>query len=112
MRQIVLADQYNTIEIINEERDLWVINTLIMLGVEPGDIYPENREVLFHYGIEVWDHLDNGDVEIIQNNVLVAKWYGPEVFARVDESNKVYYEIHLDYDSILDNEFHSPGEEE
>ncbi len=111
MRQIVLADQYNTVEVINEERDLWVINLLILLGVEPDDIFPENREALFHYGIQVWDHLDNGDVEIIQNEVLVGKWYAPTVFAKTDENNKVYYEIHLDYDSILDNEFHSPGED-
>lgn len=105
MRQIVLSDRYNTHEIIQEEKDLWVIDLLTMLGVQADEIFEGNQEELKKYDIRVWDHLDNGDVEIIQNNVLVGKWYAPELVPKYDENGNVYYEIHLDYNSILDNEF-------
>ena len=110
MPQIVLADQYNTYDVIKEQRQEWVATLLIMLGVPEEEIYEGNQDVLAHYGIQVWDHLDNGDVEIIQHNDLIGKWYAPELVAKTDENNIVYYEIHLDYDSILENEFHSPGD--
>jgi len=110
VRQIVLADRYNTVDIIKEERELWVSNLLVMLGVQHDELC-EEPEVLKKYDIQVWDHIDNGDVEVLQKNILVGKWYAPTLVPKYDDKNNIYYEIHLDYDSILDNEFHSPGEE-
>ena len=112
MPQIILADRYNTHDIIKEEKQRWITDLLVMLGMPEEEIYEGNQDELGRYGIEVWNHLDNGDVEIIQNNVLVGKWYAPKLVAKCDESNVIYYEIHLDYDSILENEFHSPGDED
>jgi len=108
---IVLADRYNTHDVIKEEKEQWVTTLLIMLGVPEEEIFEGNQEALKFYGIQVWDHIDNGDVEIIQNNLLVGKWYAPKLEPKYDENNTIYYEIHLDYDSILENEFHSPGDE-
>jgi len=109
--KIILADQYNTYDIIKEEREEWVTTLLIMLGIPEEEIYEGNQEFLMRYGIQVWNHIDNGDVEILQNNVLVGKWYSPALVPKYDENNVFYYEIHLDYDSVLENEFHSIGDE-
>lgn len=111
MPHIVLADRYNTHEVIKEEKEQWVTTLLVMLGVPEDEIYEGNRDIIHRYGIQVWEHLDNGDVEIIQNNVLVGKWYAPRLEPKYDENDVIYYEIHLDYDSVLENEFHSPGDE-
>jgi hypothetical protein len=105
MRQVVLADQYKTQEIIKEEREIWITNLLIMLGVPVDEIFEGNQEILARHDLQLWNDTEQGDVEIIQNNVLIGKWYAPVLFAKCDENNKVYYEIHLDYNSILDNEF-------
>lgn len=111
-REIILADRYNIVEIVKEEKEIWVLNLLLLLGVAPEELELDyDQDVLFKYGIEVWDHLDNNDVEILQNSILVGKWYAPELIPKYDENNKIYYEIHLDYDSVLDNEFHSAGED-
>ena len=106
-KQIILTDRYDTAEVIKEEKEFWVISMLVLLGIEESDIDDENPDALRKYGIEVWDHLDNGDVEILQNNTLVAKWYAPMLIAKYDERRKIYYEVHLDYDSTFDNEFQS-----
>jgi hypothetical protein len=108
MRNIVLADRYNTHEIIKEEKEQWVSNLLVLLGVDPNEITENNQELLKKYNIQVWEQLGIGDVEIIQNNTLVGKWYAPELIAKYDEKNNIYYEIHIDYNSIFDNEFNSP----
>lgn len=110
MREIILSDRYNTIDIIKEAKEEWVYNLLIILGMSHDDLHSGDIELLKKYDIQVWDHLDNGDVEVIQNNVLVGKWYAPELVLKYDEKNNLYYEIHLDYNSILDNEIHSDGE--
>lgn len=109
MYKIILSDRYDTINTIREEKILWTNNSLLMFGVIKNDIESEDPENLKKYGIEVWDHLDNGDLEIIRANILIAKWYHPKLLPKYDKNNKIYYEIHLDYDSILDNEFYSPG---
>lgn len=110
MAQIILADRYNTSNIIKEQRQEWVTTILVMLGIPEKEIYEGNQDYLVQYGIQVWNHIDNGDVEILQKSVLVGKWYAPKLIPKYDKNNVIYYEIHLDYDSILENEFHSPGE--
>ncbi len=109
---IVLADRYNVNDVVKEEREQWVVNLLILLGVQNNEVYEGNQEALKLYGIEVWDHLDNGDVEIIQNNILVGKWYAPLLIAKYDEKDNIYYEIHINHDSILDNEFNTSGDDQ
>lgn len=111
MAKIVLADRYNTHDVIKEEKEEWVTTLLIMLGVPEEEIFEGNQDYLMRFGIQVWDHIDNGDVEIMQHNILVGKWYAPKLVPMYDENNVIYYEIHLDYDSVLENEFHSPGDE-
>lgn len=110
MNKIILTDRYDTHETIKEQKIEWVTTLLILLGIPEEEIYEGNQDYLMKYGIQVWDHLDNGDVEILQNNVLVGKWYAPTLIPKYDENNVIYYEIHLDYDSILENEFHFSGE--
>lgn len=108
---IVLADRYNTHDVIKEEKEEWVKTLLIMLGVPENQIFDGNQDFIHQFGIRVWDHLDNGDVEVIQNGELVGKWYSPKLEPKFDENNVLYYEIHLDYDSIIENEIHSAGDE-
>lgn len=110
MRQIILADRYKTHEIIQEEKEIWIKNLLIMLGIPADQIHEGNREVLEQYNLQVWDDLELGDIEVIKDDILVGKWYAPLLIAKCDETNKVYYEIHLDYDSIMDNEFNFSGD--
>lgn len=105
MREIILADRYNTHEIIKEEREKWVNHILTLLGLDEQELREDNSDILMRHDIQVWNHLDNGDVEILQNNVLVGKWYNPILHPKTDEKNLIFYEIHLDYDSIFDNEF-------
>ena len=110
MAKIVLADRYNTIDVIKEEREVWITTLLVLLGIPEEEIYEGNQDCLMRHGIEVWNHLNNGDVEVLHKNVLVGKWYAPKLIPMYDENNIIYYEIHLDYDSILEKEFHSPGD--
>lgn len=112
MSHIILADRYNAQDVIQEEKRQWVTTLLIMLGVPEEEIYEESRDIINQFGIQVWDHLDNGDVEILQNGMLVGKWYAPRLEPKYDENKIIYYEIHLDYDSVIENEFHYPGEDE
>ena len=112
MREIILADRYKAQETIKEERDNWVMRLLVALGMNNEEVVQDNADILFKYGLEVWDDLSNGDVEIKKDNVLVGKWYAPKLEARYDEKGTIYYEIHLDYDSIMDNEIQSGNEDE
>lgn len=111
MREIILADRYKAQETIKEEKDNWVVNLLIAIGMTIEEIKQDNADVLIKYGIEVWDHLNNGDVEIKKDSVLIGKWYAPKLEAKYDEKGTIYYEIRLDYDSIMDNEIHFASDE-
>lgn len=104
MRQIILSDQYNTYEIIKEEKNNWVREILLFLGLPENEINENNKDILVKNNIQIWDDLQYGDIEIIQNDILIGKWYAPVLELKYDEKNKLYYEIQLDYESIIDNE--------
>src|SRR5277367_4549125 len=91
MREILLADRYDTIDIIKEAKGEWVINLLLMLGVNKEELETGSLDSIHRHMIEVWDDLATGDVEILQNEVLVGKWYAPTLVPKTDEKNVVYY---------------------
>lgn len=105
MRQIILADRYSVNDIVKEECNNWVKFFLLSSGIPEHEIYEDNQEILLKHGIEIWNEA-NKDVEIKKNNILIGKWYNPILIPKYDEKNIIYYEVHLDYDSIFENELY------
>jgi hypothetical protein len=110
MKKIILADRYDANIIIQEEKEYWVIEMLLLLGVKNDEIENINHDALYKCNIQVWDCMDNGDVEIKKENILVAKWYAPKLLPKYNSDNSIYYEIHLDYDSIFENNILNVGD--
>lgn len=103
MQQIILVNRYDVDKTIIDEKEQWVIKMLEFSGIHKFDLENINYDLFISNNIEIIDHKHNGDIEILHNNILIAKWYAPQLIAKYDENNIIYYEIHLDYDSIFDN---------
>lgn len=106
MSNIILADRYDLISVISEQQKDWVTNILLLLGLTNEEISSEDPNCLFKHDLQVWNNIDFGDIEIIKNGILIAKWYAPKIIAKYDTNKKIYYEIHIDCDSSIGNEFH------
>lgn len=105
MKQIILIDCFALQKTIQEHKQLWLTDSLVRLGLSLLSIEGNDVEALHKNGIEILDHLNNGDMEILQNKILVGKWYSPIITAKMDENNKPYYEIELDFENLSDDEF-------
>lgn len=104
---IILSNRYDSVDIIQEEKERWVISVLIALGMTEDELCEDeytSRDIMHHKGIEVIDNVE-GTIEIIKNKEVIGNWNAPILTLKLDENNEMYYEIELSCNSILDNKF-------
>jgi len=99
MSNVILADLEDHQKIISEEKEEWIYQVLVALGVPEKLIVDSSNEEIVEYitavGIEIFDHLGTNSVEIIREGKTVAEWKEPKLIRKVDNKGKHYYEIHF-----------------
>lgn len=94
MGTIVLADRYDEQRVLEEEKSEWLDKVLIALGIDEKLLKSEDlRQTLMVFELEVWHNCD-GSINVYRRDKLVAQWLVPKLIL-VKDSNKYYYEIHL-----------------
>lgn len=104
---IILSNRYDSYEIIKEEKYNWMTAVLNHLGapkLENDSDHHLYREALNALAIEILTDT-KGNVEIRKENELIGSWNEPKLTPKFDENNKIYYEIELVFNSVLDNRF-------
>ncbi|HUU89536.1 MAG TPA: hypothetical protein VMX17_17520 [Candidatus Glassbacteria bacterium] len=112
---VILVNRHEVREIEHEEKVRWLRSILEQIGV-PLDNWPENpsmenlrnmRTLLRKLEIDVINDSDDG-LLIYFNNELVAQWVRPtykmiEDSKEKDQRYRFYYEMHLNYSSVFDD---------
>jgi len=97
MSNIILANRGDEQKIIAEEKEEWIYQVLVALGVPEDFLVDSNNEQVVDYLntllIEVFDNLGEESVEIWKNGKVVAKWSIPKLILK-KEKDEYYYEIH------------------
>ena len=102
---IILADRQDELNVVNEERQVWLQKVLVALGAD--------AEVIKNNTIDAKNHISSlgldvllkpeGEIDIIrfEHNEdgeeiedLVAQWKQPELIL-IKKENEKYYEIHI-----------------
>lgn len=95
----LLAAKGNENKVITEEREEWVYQVLVALGISEDVIIElSNQELVSHLktaNIEVIDNFEKNSIEIFKKSKLVAEWKEPKLILK-RENNKYHYEIHTD----------------
>jgi len=99
---VVLADRGDERKIIEEEKQEWLTNVLLALGIREEALDLEATELVDYLamaGIEVWSNYD-GSLDIFRfdgedNKKMVAQWKVPGLTLIKDTPRKWYYEIHI-----------------
>jgi hypothetical protein len=95
---IILADRGSEQKVIEEERQEWVVEVLVAMGI-PSEAFElednELRNYLSTTGIEVWRGFD-GSINIYEDDEIVAQWKVPKLVLIKETPKKWYYEIHID----------------
>jgi hypothetical protein len=95
---VILANKEDYQKVINEEKEEWIYQVLIGLGVnEELLINSTNEEIISHLtslGIEILDFLDIENIKIMRENKIVAEWKYPKLILK-KENSKLYYEIYI-----------------
>lgn len=93
---VVLADRGDEINVIEEEREEWVNNVLIALGV-PQEILTYNKDIikthLLSLQIEIWQN-EKGAIDIYKDDKIIAQWKEPKLNL-IKEPKSMYYEIQI-----------------
>jgi hypothetical protein len=94
---IILANRGDEQKIIEEEKEEWIYQVLIALGIPEKILVDLDNEEVVEYiasrGIEVFTHLGIGKVEIWKDGQTIAEWREPKLIMKKDK--EYYYEIHL-----------------
>lgn len=94
---IVLADRGSEQGVIEEEKQEWLTEVLLALGVPTGAFELESDELrnyLSGIKIEVWNNV-SGTLDVYKNNEIVAQWKIPQLVLIKETQKKWYYEIHI-----------------
>lgn len=98
MSIVILADRGDEQKIIIEEKEKWVNQVLLAIGIEETVLNNLPREEVVEYlnsqYIEVIDNLGEESIDIFKNSKKIASWSSPKIILR-KENNKYFYEIHL-----------------
>lgn len=98
MNTIILANRGEETKIIEEEKEEWIYQVLVALGVGE-DFLVENSNVsVIEYcksiQIEIIKNLGEETVVIFKNGKTIAEWNKPNLFLKKDKDG-LFYEIHL-----------------
>ena len=98
MSNTILADKGDEQKIIAEEKEEWLYQVLMGLGVAEELIVDLNNEDLISYlttlEIEIFDKYDD-TIDIFRKDKIVAQWKKPKLTLVREGKNKYYYEIKL-----------------
>lgn len=98
MSNIVLASRGEEQKIIAEEKEEWIYQVLVALGISEELLIESNNEQIVDYLntqlIEIFDNLGSDSVEIRKNGKIIAEWKLPKLILKKD-ANEYYYEIYL-----------------
>jgi len=98
MSNIILVNRGEEQKVIKEEKEEWIYQVLMALGIAEEILVELNNEDLISYltslGIEIFDNYDES-IDIYRNGKTVAQWKEPKLIMR-KEDKQYYYEIHLD----------------
>jgi len=114
MEITILADRSGYNEAVNDEKVEWMNELLSYFGLDLSEVHRGDRPDLVEYylddnNIEIIDYPEMGAVKVLYKQELVGEWLGAtEVILKEDaESNGLYYEIHIEYWSIMEDEINS-----
>jgi len=96
---IVLADRDNVNEVIEEEKQEWVVKVLVALGVEESileinDPMFDISDYLAGLNLEIWNN-PNGTVDILRGDKVVGQWKEPSYILKKEGQGKFYYEVKI-----------------
>lgn len=119
MKSTILLNSSEIIkQVEEEEKTRFVKSILEILGVPIGEFWQEEalttegkiqlRRLLSAYSIKIIDDSD-GHLQFFVENELVGEWNKPEYkmkrdLSEIDPTKKLYYEMHVNYWSIFDEE--------
>jgi hypothetical protein len=94
---IILADRGNEQKIIDEEKQEWLTEVLLAMGVPAEAFELESHEIknyLSGVEIEIWRNVD-GTIDVYKSDEIVAQWKVPKLVLIKETPRKWYYEIHI-----------------
>lgn len=98
MGDVVLADKGDEQRVIAEEKEEWIYQVLMALGVAEEILVDLSNDDIVSYltsiEIEVFDNHDD-TIDILREGKLVAQWKKPRLVLVKEGFRKYYYEIHL-----------------
>lgn len=91
---MILTDRGDEERIIKIERQQWLHDVLIALGIKEENLSDslETKEHLAVLELEVWAH--NDEIEIKKAGKIIAQWKQPKIIVR-NVDKKLYSEIYL-----------------
>ncbi len=98
MSDIVLADKGDEQKIIAEEKEEWIYQVLMALGVPEEILIELNNNDIVGYltsvEIEIFSNYDD-TIDILREGKIVAQWKQPKLVLIKEGFNKYYYKIHI-----------------
>ena len=114
----ILLDREDTSKVEAEERNRWIKNVLLKIGIPLDDAWPDEnitveqkiklRKLLNKYDVIILDDGDRG-TEIYVDKEIIARWNKPTYKLKtdngqIDPSKKLFLEMTTDAVSIFDND--------
>lgn len=108
MKLELLTDLTGYQKEIESLRQEWISETLSCLDLDQGLLESLDQAGLFEYliqsGVDIVYYPKFGGSEIFFEGELVGEWGGPELELKIDEYNKYYYKVSVEYWSISNEE--------
>ena len=99
MSKVILADIEDYQKIIAEEKEEWIYQVLVALGIPEELIVDSSNEEVLDYitanNIEIFDHVAEESVEILREGKVVAEWKAPKLVRKIDDKGTHYYEVSI-----------------
>jgi hypothetical protein len=99
MSNIILSNKGEEQKIILEEKEEWVYQVLIALGVAEEILVELNNDDIVSYlnsmDIEIFNNCGDESIDIFRKGKTVAQWKHPRLVLVKEGPGKYYYEIHL-----------------
>ena len=95
---IVLADRGSEQNVIEEEKQEWLTEVLLAIGVPTEAFKLDPNEIIDYLAsIEVEINRNEGDgtLDIYKSDDIVAQWKVPKLILIKETPKKWYYEIHI-----------------
>jgi hypothetical protein len=107
---IILADKQDEMNVVDEERQIWLQKVLIALGAD-SEIIKDNtigaKNHISSLGLDVvlkpdgeidimrYEYEQIGEESVEKEEYLVAQWFKPKYILKEKDNNK-FYEIHIE----------------